>query len=260
MNERAKEIVDALVDAVRKVIADKQIDYDEYRTGVDFMVRLGNSGEIPLLAAVLLETSVDEVTHASSRSSTTAIRGPYYVADAPLLTSPVKLPRRPDEPGDTLVISGTVRDPEGNPLGAAELDMWQATADTPGRYSNVHPGLPDFNLRGRFHTEEQGTFEVETVVPAPYQIHSAGPTGELFEQIGRSTWRPAHVHFTVRHPGYRTLTAQLFLADDAYLDSDAANAVKADLIIPIEKHDTGDTGGESRGYHARYNFVLEPSA
>ncbi|MEA3082287.1 MAG: catechol 1,2-dioxygenase [Sphingomonadales bacterium] len=259
MNERAKELVDAMVDAVRKVIAEKQIDYDEYRAGVDFMVQLANSGEIPLLAAVLLETSVDEVMHASSRSSTTAIRGPYYVPDAPLLTPPVKLPRRSDEPGDTLLISGTVRDPDGNPLRDAELDMWQATGETPGRYSNVHPGLPDFNLRGRFHSKEHGGFEVETVVPAPYQIHSEGPTGELFERIGRSTWRPAHLHFTVRHPGYQTLTAQLFFTDDTYLDSDAANAVKGDLIITLEKPDRSDTGGEHADYHAHYDFVLEPS-
>ena len=42
MNERAKEIVDALIDAVRGVVVDKQIDYDEYRAGVDFLVRAGN--------------------------------------------------------------------------------------------------------------------------------------------------------------------------------------------------------------------------
>ena len=83
--------------------------------------------------------------------------------------------------------------------------MWQATAEVPGQYSNVHPGIPDFNLRGRFRTDADGRFEVRTVVPAPYEIRKAGPTGELFDLIGRSAWRPSHVHFRVSHPKHRTL-------------------------------------------------------
>ena len=82
--------------------------------------------------------------------------------------------------------------------------MWQATAEVPGQYSNVHPGIPDFNLRGRFRTDADGRFEVRTVVPAPYEIRKAGPTGELFDLIGCSAWRPSHVHFRVSHPKHRT--------------------------------------------------------
>ena len=44
----------------------------------------------------------------------------------------------------------------GQFLREAYLDMWQATGDTPGRYSNVHQGIPEHNLRGRFQTDEQG--------------------------------------------------------------------------------------------------------
>jgi catechol 1,2-dioxygenase len=256
-NERTKDVVAAVVDSIRAVIKDKKVDYQEYRAAVGFLVRLADSGEIPLLMAVLLETSVDEATHEQSRSSATAIQGPYYVPGAPLLDAPVRLPRRPDEPGETLVVSGTVRGCDGEPLAGAELDMWQATSETPGRYSNVHPNIPDFNLRGRFRTDAQGAFEVDTVVPAPYQIHTRGPTGELFELIGRSAWRPAHLHFKVCHPGYRPLTAQLFFTGDAYLNSDAANAVKPALTLPLDKTDTGRKDGAAR-YRASYDFVLEP--
>lgn len=258
VNQRAKEVVEALVESIRAVIKDKCVDYDEYRAAVQFLVRLGNSGEIPLLLAVLLETSVDEVTHEHSQGSTTAIQGPYYVPGAPLLDAPVKLPRRSDEPGEALVVSGAVHGLGGEPLAGAELDMWQATAETPGQYSNVHPGLPDYNLRGRFHTDAQGAFQVETVVPAAYQIHTSGPTGELFELIGRSAWRPAHLHFKVSHPGYRPLTAQLFFTGDAYLDSDAANAVKPGLVIPLEKTDGEHSDKDKTGYRVSYDFVLEP--
>ena len=44
------------------------------------------------------------------------------VPGAPLLDPPYKLPRRRDEPGDVLVLSGTVRATDGAPLPGAELD------------------------------------------------------------------------------------------------------------------------------------------
>ncbi len=259
MNTRAREVVEAMVTAVRGVIRDTAVNYDEFHATVRYLQRLGNSGEIPLLLAVLFEATVDDVTHASSTSSTTTIEGPFYVDGAPRLGPPYKLPRRLDEPGDVLTLSGTVRGTNGQPLSGTELDMWQATGDVPGRYSNVHPGLPEYNLRGRFHTDAQGKFQVETVVPAPYEIRKGGPTEELLNLVGRHTWRPSHLHFKVRHPGHRTLTTQLFFDGGEYLDSDAGNAVKPDLIIPL--HETGgptDLEEGRVGFTAAYDFVLEP--
>ena len=257
-SERTREVVEALVDSIPAVIKDKGVNYEEYRAATQFLVRLANSGEIPLLLAVFLEAGVDEVTHAKSQGSTTTIQGPYHISGAPQLEPPVRLPRRRDEPGDVLVVSGTVRGLDSQPLAGAELDMWQATAETPGRYSNVHPGIPDFNLRGRFHTDAGGAFEVETVVPAPYEIPKSGPTGELFELIGRSAWRPAHLHFKVKLPGYRPLTTQLFFTGDAYLDSDAGNAVKPGLVIPLEKTEGQHGDRATLDFRASYDFVLEP--
>jgi catechol 1,2-dioxygenase len=254
-SERAQEVVNALVDSVRAVITEHNVDYDEFHAAVKFLVRVGESGEIPLLLAVFLERTVDDATHALSESSTTTIEGPFYVPGAPLLQAPCKLPRRTDEPGEVLVFSGSVRDTEDQPLAGAELDVWQATGNIPGEYSNVHPGLPDFNLRGRLRTDTRGSFEVETVVPAPYEIRKSGPTGQLFELLGKSAWRPAHLHFKVGHPGHRTLTTQLFFTGDEHLDTDAGNAVKDDLIIPLAKLD-GDHGS---GFRASYDFVLEPA-
>src|SRR5579864_4567183 len=84
-NGRAKEVIEALVDSVRQVIKEKNVNYDEFHAAVAFLVRLAAAGEIPLLLAVLLEAAVDEVTHAASTSSTTTIQGPFYVPGAPLL-------------------------------------------------------------------------------------------------------------------------------------------------------------------------------
>ena len=254
-NERVREVVEALVETTRALIKDKTVTYEEFHTAIEFLVRLGETKEIPLLLAVFLEATVDEVSHAQTKGSTTTIQGPFHVPGAPMLEAPYKLPRRVDESGDPLIVSGTVRATNGSPLGGTELDMWQATGELPGKYSNVHPGLPDYNLRGRFTTDPAGTFSIETVVPAQYEIRKNGPTGELFGLLGRSAWRPAHLHFIVSHPGYRTLTTQLFFEGDQYLATDAGNAVKTDLIIPLHKTETED----APGFQATYNFILEPS-
>jgi catechol 1,2-dioxygenase len=260
-SERARSVLDALVEAVREVIKTEKVQYTEFHAAVGFLNRVGASGEIPLLLAVLLEATVDEVTHAAHEGSTTTIQGPFYIPGAPLLDPPYTLPQRSDELGETLIMSGTVKTPGGEPLANAELDMWQATATVPGQYSNVHPGIPDFNLRGRLRTDAQGCFEVRTVVPAPYEIPKTGPTGELFDLIGRSAWRPSHVHFKVSHPGYRTLTTQLFFTGGDYLDTDAGNAVKPDLIIPLATSQDGADGPDSQPTRrANYDFVLEPHA
>jgi catechol 1,2-dioxygenase len=257
-NERATEVIGALVAAVQGVIRDKGVDYDEYRRAVRYLQRLADSGEIPLLLALLFEGTVDEVSHASNTGSTTTIQGPFYVPGAPLLDPPYTLPQRPDEAGDVLVLSGSVRTTEDQALSGAELDMWQATGDLPGKYSNLHPGIPDYNLRGRFHTDADGTFTVTSVLPAPYEIRKGGPTEELFGLIGRPTWRPSHLHFKVRHPGYRTLTTQLFFSGGDHLDTDAGNAVKPDLIIPLRKMDEPAGPDRGVGFTATYHFVLEP--
>jgi protocatechuate 3,4-dioxygenase beta subunit len=80
----------------------------------------------------------------------------------------------------------------GRPLVGVELDLWHADAD--GHYSNIHPGIPDWNLRGRLFTDEQGRYIVKTIVPPPYEIPKDGPTGRVVKALGRHFFRPAHLH------------------------------------------------------------------
>jgi hypothetical protein len=54
------------------------------------------------------------------------------------------------------------------------------------------------------------------------------------------------------------LTTQLFFDGGQYLDSDAGNAVKPGLIIPLQKMDSArEPGAERVGFTAEYDFVLE---
>jgi len=56
----------------------------------------------------------------------------------------------------------------------------------------------------------------------------------LLAATGRHPFRPAHIHFIVTAPGYRTLTTHIFQAGSPYLDSDAVFGVKASLVRKFE--------------------------
>src|SRR5262249_9618421 len=161
-----------------------------------------------------------------------------------------------DEAGDVLFFHGRVLSPDGTPLTCAELDMWQA--DAKGRYSNIHPNTPEWNLRGRFRSDPDGRFEVRTIVPPPYEIPKNGPTGIVLSALGRHFFRPAHLHVKVRHPRYDEWTSQLYFDGGEYLKSDVANAVREGLVVPLIWRDDPDylvARGMHRPYfEVRYDF------
>jgi catechol 1,2-dioxygenase len=254
-NPRVVDVVQPLIDRVQDLIRERNVSYDEWHQAIHFMMDLANSREMPLLMDVFFEATVDAVASAAGASSTTAIEGPYYVPGAPMLEPPCVMPQRPDEPGEPLVFSGTVKAPDGKSIVGALLDVWHADATVPGTYSNIHPGQPDFNLRGKLHTDEQGRFELRTIRPAPYRIPDQGPTGRLLNALGRHTWRPAHIHIKLSADGYQPLTTQLYFQGDEFLDSDVASAVKDDLILPLQP--AGSNGGSH--LTLRYDFQLAPA-
>ena len=263
-SSRLGEVFDKMLGTLRGFIRDNHVTHDEYRRAVAFLGEVGQKGEMSLLCDVFVEVSVDEVDNTGRKGTVTTIEGPFYLPDAPALTSPCVLPYRDDEPGPVLFFSGTVRASNGDPLPGAVLDLWQS--DTDGRYS--HFDIPaeeaPYNLRGRVTVDRNGKFDVQTRLPGPYEIPKAGPTGALLAAMGRHAWRPAHLHMKVEHEGYRTLTTQLFLKNDPWIDSDVVEgAVKEALIVNPVRHDAREELQEKRlpkpYYTLSYDFVLAPS-
>jgi len=253
LNPRLNDVFDSLVQTLRSFVRKNRITRDEYRHAVAFLTEVGQKGEVSLLCDVFAEVTVDEVENNGRSGTITTIEGPYYVPNAPVLKSPCVLPHRPDEPGDLLLFSGIVRSATGHSLSEAVIDLWQSDAE--GQYShfNIPERLAPYNLRGRVTTNHEGRFEIETRIPGPYEIPNTGPTGALLTAMGRHAWRPAHLHVKVQHPGYRSLTTQLFLKNDPWLESDVVEgAVKEALIVdPVKEHDR---------YVLSYDFALEPNA
>jgi catechol 1,2-dioxygenase len=257
---RLAEVFNELAAWVGDAVRRHAISHEEYRRAVAFLDNLGRAGEVPLLLDVFFEHSVVDANFAGRAGTAATIEGPAYVPGAPLLRPPYELPRRPDEPGDTLLFAGTVRAPYGAPLAGVLLDMWQAGAD--GTYSGFAPGVPEYNLRGRFTTDADGSFAVRTIRPVPYEIPKAGPTGRFLAALGRPAFRPAHLHLMLSREGYQPLTTQLYFADDPWLDADVADAVKEELVIAPERHadpqDLKRRGLDRPYFTARYDFVLAP--
>jgi catechol 1,2-dioxygenase len=246
--ERVSTVVGALLEAVHGVIGEHDVTYPEFQAAKAWLMALGEGGEWPLFLDVFVEHEVEAVAARTQQGTKGSIEGPYYLPDQVRLPSVASLPARPDETGDRLVFAGQVRDLDGAPLAGAEVDIWHADAD--GYYSGFAPHLPDGNLRGVVIADDEGRFEISTVLPAPYQIPTDGPTGKLITAAGWHPWRPAHLHLMVRAPGHRQVTTQLYFTGGEWIDSDVAQATKDELILSPEKQADGSLRSD-------YDFVLE---
>jgi catechol 1,2-dioxygenase len=157
------------------------------------------------------------------------ILGPYHRPGAPFrgkVTPPL-------EPGRVLLVHGRIWGVDTRaPLGGAVLDIWQANAE--GHYDMSHPDYPlekgVFYYRTRLVADETGYYEFETVYPGRYEV-------------GADTYRPAHIHYWVRQPGYRELITQLYFEGDPWNEKE--RGLDFSLVRPVNKHSRGDQTWES---------------
>ncbi|MGM8214677.1 dioxygenase [Bacillaceae bacterium W0354] len=234
-NERVVEIFALFNKHLKQFLKEANPNHEEYTEFVKWVDRLGRAGELPLFMDVFTESTVLKNMYADKPGTEPSLLGPYYVEDAPMLEKPYKLPMRDDEKGEKLVFSGTVKNVDGEPLPGVLVDMWQDDAD--GFYSSFDSDAPPYNLRGRFYTDENGYFEVESIVPIPYQIPTSGPTGEFLEMIDHHPYRPAHLHIMFSIESYETLITQVFFEGDEWLESDVADGVRPSLLTKLHDKD-----------------------
>lgn len=252
--ERVNLLARAVIDAVHAAIREHEVSYDEYNALKAWMIQVGEDGEWPLFLDVWVEHVVEEVNTAHRKGNKGTIEGPYYVPDAPSIANDMgvgTVPTREDEAGTPLMWKGSVTSTDGSALADAVVEIWHADSD--GFYSQFAPGLPQWNLRATNHVGPDGSFEIRTVRPAPYQIPTDGSCGALIAAAGWHAWRPAHIHVKVSAPGHEQLTAQLYFPGDEHNDDDIASAVKPELMLATQQQSDGSVLVE-------YGFVLDPAA
>jgi catechol 1,2-dioxygenase len=255
---RTDLIVGDILKRIHEAIVEHDVTYPEFQAAKQWLIDVGEAGEWPLFLDVFVEFAVEQNANRAREGSQGTILGPYHLPGAPVLEAPYELPRREDEVGDPLLITGQVVDTHGEPIAGAELDVWQA--DAAGFYSGFEPSLPEGILRGKVITGEDGRYEVRTgadgryefvsYIPGPYTIPLDGPTGKMTAAAGWSPWRPAHVHLIVSAEGYDPLITQIFFDSTEYLDNDVAGAVKDELVVKPERQDDGS-------FTFDYEFKLE---
>ncbi|MGB8436916.1 MAG: dioxygenase, partial [Burkholderiales bacterium] len=173
--------------------------------------------------------------------------GPFYREGAPRCANGASLLRSPT-PGVPLYFKGWVRDANGNPVAGAEVDVWHSSPV--GLYENQDPTQADMNLRGKFITADDGSFAFRSVKPAGYPVPTDGPTGVLLDAQGRHNMRPAHLHFLVYRPGFKTIASQVYDPEDPYLETDSQFGVTKALI----GHYVARSDGSSE---LEFTFVVE---
>jgi catechol 1,2-dioxygenase len=158
------------------------------------------------------------------------ILGPFYRFGAPFRARLAG----PDEPGDRLVLTGTVFSSDcRTPLPGALIEVWQA--NNGGLYDTNKPGnfteTTTFHLRGMLQTSEKGQYEIETIVPGRYPVPPNLPGLEKYAGLTR----PAHIHFRVMESLHIPVTTQLYFKGDPFIAKDPWAGRKPSLAIDLKQ-------------------------
>ena len=258
---RTKQVLTSLVRHLHGFVRDVRLTEAEWEQAIGFLTATGQKcddkrQEFILLSDVLgvsmLTVAMNQSRPAGATEAT--VFGPFHTDDAPHCEQGADIAG--GAPGQPLDVEIEVVDMQGRPIAGAEVDTWQADDD--GLYDVQRPELgATRRARGVFRSDAEGRVRFRSVLPTAYPVPTDGPVGQLLLAAGRHPWRPAHVHFRLRAPGFATLITHLFREGDRYLDSDVVFGVRSSLIAAFES--TTDAGGTKR-HVLRHRFVMAPHA
>ncbi len=263
---RTRRILLAAIRHLHGFVRDAELSEAEFRMICGLIARCGqltnaSHNEVVLAAGSLGVSALVCLLNngGPDEPATTAnLMGPFWRQHAPATPQGGSIVRSPT-PGDPVFVTARVRDRAGQPVADVDVDVWQASAE--GYYENQDRDQADMNLRGRLRTDAAGVCRFQTVKPAGYPIPVSGPVGALVRMQGRHNLRPAHIHFLLNKPGYKTQFSQLYSSDDPHLDTDVQFGVTKALVGQYVLHENeatpdGVTGG--RWYSLEHDFVIVP--
>lgn len=258
ITDRNREILTALIRHLHGFCKEVNLQHSEFIEACMYLARAGaicddKRQEFILLGDILgVEVLVDMLSNPiEGTESESTVLGPFYRENPPVLPKGASTVQKNFDGQETVYFEGYVRDASGAPVAGVTLDVWE---DAPnGLYENHDPDQPDYNLRGRFETDENGHYAFRAVRPVPYPIPDNETAGELLRAMGHHPNRPGHMHFILAKDGFRTLVSQIYDADSKWLDDDSVFAVKDSLVGQFKK-----AGGDlDTDLHVEFDFVLK---
>jgi hydroxyquinol 1,2-dioxygenase len=265
---RFKEIMTSLVTHLHDFAREVKLTESEWMQGIEFLTATGQKCDSKRQEFILLSDTIGlsmlivAMNQAKPPGATEAtVFGPFHVDDAPSAEQDADLAG--GAPGDPFFVQAHIRDLAGKPVANAEVDVWQADDD--GLYDVQRPELGDTRrARGVLHSDAAGLVRFRTIAPTAYPVPTDGPVGRMLLASGRHPWRPAHLHFRIRAPGFQTLVTHIFRSGDPYLDSDAVFGVRSSLIGDFARHEAGTAPDGSKVaqpfYTLSQDFILAPTA
>src|SRR6185503_8301424 len=251
---RTRELLSSLVRHIHAFVRETKLTEKEFQDAIGLVNAIGQKttpshNEAMLLSGALgVSNLVCLMNNGAKGTQPTQANnlGPFYRAGSPHLEDGASLLRSPT-PGPTLQFKGWVKDMNGKPIAGAEVDVWHSSPV--GLYENQDKTQAEMNLRGRFTTLADGSFRFTSVKPAGYPVPTEGPTGALLRAQKRHNFRPAHLHFLIHKPGFKTIASQVYDPDDPHLETDSQFAVTKALI--------GNYVKKGEAYSLEFTFTLE---
>jgi hydroxyquinol 1,2-dioxygenase len=249
---RLQQILTSLVQHLHAFARDVKLTEEEWFQGIEFLTQCGHITDAKRQEFILLSDvlglsmlTVAMNTEKPRGCTESTVFGPFHVEGAPRYELGNDIAN--GAKGTPCLVRGTVRDIAGKAIPGAELDVWQS--DEEGLYDVQHEGLDQAQARGILKADGDGKFFFRSILAVPYAIPHDGPVGRMLEATGRHPWRPAHLHFMVKAPGYETLVTHVFRKNSDYLDSDAVFGVRESLVCEWKEQADGT-------YLLEYDFVL----
>jgi hydroxyquinol 1,2-dioxygenase len=263
---RFREIMSALVRHLHGFAREVRLTEAEFHAAVATIAALGrrtteSHNEVTLMAGSLgLSTLVCLLNNGNNGATETTanLLGPFWRMDSPPTENGGSIVRSAT-PGEPIFVNAWIKDQNGQPVAGAEIDVWHSS--TEGYYENQDPAQADMNLRGRFTSDADGHIAFRSIKPAGYPIPADGPVGDLLRAQGRANMRPAHLHFLIHRPGFKTHVSQVYTDDDPNLETDSQFGVTRALIGHYVRHDSEPAPApDVKGpwYSLDYTFGIEP--
>jgi len=253
---RLKEIIFSLVQHLHDFAREVRLTEEEWLEGIKFLTRAGHITDdkrqefilisdtlgLSMLTVAMNNQKPDGCTEAT-------VVGPFHVENAPVYNLG-------DDVGNGAIgtpcfVKGTIKGLGGEPVPGAHIEVWQSDED--GMYDVQKPNLDHAQGRGVLKADAEGNYYFKSILAVAYPIPHDGPVGDMLVATKNHPWRPAHLHFMIKAPGYESLITHVFRHDDQYLDSDAVFGVRQSLITDWVKQPNGE-------YNLEFNFVLNPVA